>query len=114
TTTAISPDSAAYIHWLEERSMLHQADVVAQSYAGSSIQWHHPYGNPQPRAAVAGASVLTTLADERLWTAFQAIGIQGIHTGPMKLSGGIHDLTYTPSVDGNFDRISFEIRSEEH
>jgi trehalose synthase len=127
STPAISPDSAAYIHWLEERSMLHQADVVAQRYAGSSIQWHHPYGNPQPRTAVSrasvwftaypastiaaspGASVLTTLADERLWNAFQTIGIQGIHTGPMKLSGGVHDLTYTPSIDGNFDRISFQI-----
>src|SRR5690348_2165163 len=127
TAPAISPDSAAYIQWLEDRSMLHQADVVAQRYAGSSLQWQHPYGNPQPHAAVSrasvwftaypastiaaspGASVLTTLADERLWSAFQAIGIQGIHTGPMKLSGGVHDLTYTPSIDGNFDRISFEI-----
>ena len=126
-TPAIAPDSSAYIHWLEDRSMLHQADVVAQRYAGSSSQWHHPYGNPQPREAVSrasvwftaypastiaaspGASVLTTLADERLWSAFQAIGIQGIHTGPMKRSGGIHDLSYTPSIDGNFDRISFEI-----
>jgi trehalose synthase len=124
---AISPDSTAYLHWLEERSMLHQADLVAQRYAGSSAQWQHPYGNPQPHTAVSrasvwftaypastiaespGASVLMTLADERLWSVFQSIGIQGMHTGPMKLSGGIHDLTYTPSVDGNFDRISFEI-----
>jgi len=123
----ISPDSTAYVQWLEERSMLRQADVVARRYAGSSLQWQHPYGNPQPHAAVArasvwftaypastipaspGASVLTTLADGRLWSAFQAIGIQGIHTGPMKRSGGIHDLSYTPSVDGNFDRISFDI-----
>jgi trehalose synthase len=27
----------------------------------------------------------------------------------MKRSGGITDLSYTPSVDGNFDRISFDI-----
>src|SRR5262249_49919330 len=45
----------------------------------------------------------------RLWRAFRAIGIQGIHTGPMKRSGGVRDRTYTPSIDGNFDRISFEI-----
>ena len=120
-------DDTSYIHWLEERSLLHQAQVVARQYSGNSVQWQHPYGKPQPRAAVArasvwftaypastipaspGSSVLATLADERLWQSFQAIGIQGIHTGPMKRSGGIHDLSYTPSVDGNFDRISFEI-----
>jgi len=60
-------------------------------------------------AASPGASVLTTLADERLWRAFEVIGIQGIHTGPMKRSGGVRGRAYTPSVDGNFDRISFEI-----
>jgi trehalose synthase len=120
-------EGPAYIRWLEERSMLHQAQVVAQRYSGSSAQWQHPYGVPQPRAALSRASVwftaypastipaaptasvLTTLADERLWRAFQAIGIQGIHTGPMKRSGGVKDLGYTPSVDGNFDRISLDI-----
>jgi trehalose synthase len=122
-----SADATTYIQWLEERSMLHQAQVLAQRYSGSAVQWHHPYGQPQPRAAVTrasvwftaypastiaaapGTSVLSTLADERLWRAFQAIGIQGIHTGPMKRSGGVRDLAYTPSIDGNFDRISFEI-----
>lgn len=127
---AAPPDSAAtadYVHWLEQRSMLYQAAQLATRYSGSAIQWQHPYGKPQPRAAVSrasvwftaypastivaspGSSVLATLADERLWRCFQAIGIQGIHTGPMKRSGGVQDLAYTPSVDGNFDRISFEI-----
>ena len=110
--------------------MLQQAQALAQRFAGSSAQWQHPYGVPQPRAASAkasvwftaypastiaaapGASVLATLANERLWTAFQAIGIQAIHTGPMKRSGGLNDLAYTPSVDGNFDRISFDIDPE--
>ncbi|HEY3784335.1 MAG TPA: maltose alpha-D-glucosyltransferase [Steroidobacteraceae bacterium] len=129
-STPEQPSSAqgpGYIHWLEQRSMLHQSQELAKRYSGSSSQWQHPYGTPQPRAAVArasvwftaypastiaaapGQSVLTTLADERLWRAFQRIGIQGIHTGPMKRSGGIHDFSYTPSVDGNFDRISFDI-----
>ena len=121
------PDGPAYIRWLEARSMLHQAQLVAQRYAGNSAQWQHPYGIPQPRAitsrssvwftaypastiaAAPGAPVLTTLADERLWRAFQAIGIQGMHTSPMKRSGGVKDLGYTPSIDGNFDRISFDI-----
>src|SRR3569833_2210617 len=130
-TTSVLADEAptdpAYIQWLEQHSMLHQAEALAQHFAGSAAQWQHPYGTPQPRAASAkasvwftaypastvasspGASVLTTLADERLWAAFQAIGIQAIHTGPMKRSGGITGTTYTPSVDGNFDRISFDI-----
>jgi trehalose synthase len=121
------PMESHYIRWLEERSMLYQAQAVARSYSGNSTQWHHAYGVPEPHAAVsrasvwftaypeatitdpAGASVLATLANERLWRAFQAIGIQAIHTGPTKLSGGIRDHSYTPSVDGHFDRISFEI-----
>ena len=124
---AASERASSYIHWLEERSMLQQARVLARHYSGNSIQWQHPYGQPQPHAAVArasvwftaypastiaaspGTSVISTLAEERLWSAFQAIGIQGIHTGPMKRSGGVRDLGYTPSIDGNFDRISFEI-----
>ena len=107
--------------------MLRHAQAVARRYSGNSRQWHHPYGVPEPHAAVsrasvwftaypastiadpAGASVLTTLSNERLWRAFQEIGIQGIHTGPTKLSGGIRGYAYTPSVDGHFDRISFEI-----
>jgi len=123
----ISPDEPGYAQWLEERSMLHQAQALAQRYSGNSAQWQRPYGVPQPRAASArasvwftaypaatipatpGESVLATLADERLWNAFQAIGIQAVHTGPMKRSGGINGQAYTPSVDGNFDRISFEI-----
>jgi trehalose synthase len=128
-TTSIfaAAEDAGYIHWLEEHSMLHQAQALAQRYSGNSAQWQRPYGLPQPRAASTrasvwftaypastiaaspGSSVLATLADERLWSAFQAIGIQAVHTGPMKRSGGISGQTYTPSVDGNFDRISFDI-----
>lgn len=125
--TQPQPADSHYIQWLEARSMLHHAQVVSRSYSGNSRQWHRSYGVPEPHAAVsrasvwftaypaatiadaAGASVLTTLADERLWRAFEAIGIQGIHTGPTKLSGGIEGHSYTPSVDGNFDRISSEI-----
>jgi len=130
TSTVFGDDTSAdpaYIQWLEKRSMLHQAQEWGQNLAGNSAQWQHPYGVPQPRAAshkasvwftaypastvaaTPGASVLATLADERLWSAFQTIGIQAIHTGPMKRSGGISGHDYTPSVDGNFDRISFDI-----
>jgi trehalose synthase len=123
-------ESPAYIQWLEERSMLRQSQALAQRYSGNAAQWQQPYGKPQPHAASSrasvwftaypastiasksGASVLATLADERLWRALQAIGIQGIHTGPMKRSGGVSGLGYTPSIDGNFDRISFDIDSD--
>ena len=126
-TAKESRAESAYVHWLEERSMLHQAQLLARRYSGNSTQWQHPYGVPQPRAASArasvwftaypastisaspGASVLATLADERLWQAFQTIGIQAIHTSPMKRSGGVSGRVYTPSIDGNFDRISFDI-----
>ncbi|HKS00874.1 MAG TPA: maltose alpha-D-glucosyltransferase, partial [Arthrobacter sp.] len=41
-----------------------------------------------------------------LWQAFQNIGIEAVHTGPVKQAGGISGWQLTPSVDGHFDRIS--------
>src|SRR6185312_8245302 len=55
-----STEGSAYIKWLEERSMLHQAQQLAERYAGNPVQWQHPYGTPQPRAATARASVWFT------------------------------------------------------
>lgn len=121
-----SSTDAAYIHWLDEQSMLRQAERLAAKFSGSAAQWQHPYALPQPRAASTrasvwftaypastlsppGASVLKTLADARLWEAFEKIGIQGLHTGPMKRAGGITGREFTPTVDGSFDRISFDI-----
>ena len=115
-----------YIRWLVERSMLHQAEVTARRYSGHGELWQHPYAIPQPRAASAlasvwftayppaqitrpGESVLQSLGDPELWSIFRDIGIKGMHTGPMKRSGGIRGHEYTPTVDGNFDRISSEI-----
>jgi trehalose synthase len=121
---AVSGD--AYIRWLVERSMLHQAERVARRYSGQGQLWQHPYANPQPRAASALASVwftayppshitrpdesvLRSLGDPELWSIFREIGIHGVHTGPMKRSGAIRGREYTPTIDGNFDRISTEI-----
>jgi trehalose synthase len=120
-----APESS-YIHWLVERSMLHQAELVARRYSGQGQLWQHPYANSQPRAASAlasvwftayppshitgpGESVLRSLGDPELWSVFGEIGLTGMHTGPMKRSGGIREREYTPTVDGNFDRISSEI-----
>jgi trehalose synthase len=124
TSDAVSGD--AYIRWLVEHSMLHQGDRVARRYSGTGEQWQHPYAVPQPRAASAlasvwftayppsqitgpGESVLESLGDAKLWRVFSDIGIRAMHTGPMKLAGGLRGREYTPTADGNFDRISSEI-----
>jgi trehalose synthase len=122
-STAAEAQQAA---WLVEHSMLWQAQPLARSAVGTGEMWQHPYALPQPRAAAAlapvwftaypgatltpqGRSVLSVLADEALWKTFQEIGIQGMHTGPMKRAGGLVGRTFTPTVDGYFDRISFDI-----
>src|SRR5437879_12528505 len=84
-----SKKAISYIHWLEQRSMLQQARVLSRHYSGNSIQWQHPYGQPQPHAEVArasvwftaypastiaaspGTSLISSLAEERLWRSFQ-------------------------------------------
>ena len=57
----------------------------------------------------SGESFLAALGDEALWKAFATIGIEAVHTGPVKRAGGIAGWQYTPSVDGHFDRISTQI-----
>src|SRR5262245_34014750 len=115
-----------YVRWLVDHSMLHQADALARRHAGTASLWRHPYARPQPREASArasvwftaypastiappGASVLRTLGDARLWQAFEAIGIHGLHTGPTKRAGGVTGRGFTPTVDGSFDRIAMDI-----
>lgn len=114
------------IAWLRERSMLHQAQQAARRLAGEGEMWRHPYAAPRPRAASAlapvwftaypaatltseGESVLRALGDPVLWRAFGQLGVRAMHTGPMKRAGGLRGRAYTPTIDGNFDRISTEI-----
>lgn len=118
-----------YIQWLVDQSMLHTAKQRAKLYAGQARMWQRPYAQARPRDASAIASVwftaypasivtreegsvLQALGDETLWHALSEIGIQGIHNGPLKLSGGLRGHERTPSVDGNFDRMSFDIDPE--
>lgn len=122
--------NGAYIRWLRNESMLQTAERQARKYAGKAIMWQNPYAKPRPQAALKLSSVwytaypasiitntgrhnsiLTTLGDDKLWQAFQEIGITGMHTGPMKYAGGIDGWKLTPSVDGHFDRISNQIDS---
>lgn len=115
-----------YIKWLEEQSMLYQAGLLSETVSGKDIQWQHPYAEPQTEKIVetasvwftaypcstitaSGESILQTLGSEKLWQTFENIGIQAMHTGPMKKAGGIQGNKYTPTVDGWFDRISLEI-----
>ena len=106
--------------------MLADANEISQQFSGQGSMWQNPYANPNPRGAVETASVwftayplslitrpnesfLKTMADEDMWRAFAEIGIEAIHTGPVKRAGGISGWQQTPSVDGHFDRISTQI-----
>ena len=120
-----TPDKE-YVEWLVGQSMLNAARQRAKTYAGQARLWQRPFALARPRDACAiasvwftaypasiitseGASVLQALGDEKLWQALSAIGVQGIHNGPLKRSGGLRGRELTPTIDGNFDRISFDI-----
>ena len=119
-------DNAAYVSWLLSQSMLADANEISQQFSGQGSMWQNPYATPSPRGAVDTASVwftayplslitrpdesfLKALADEKMWEAFAEIGIEAIHTGPVKRAGGISGWQLTTSVDGHFYRISTEI-----
>ena len=121
-----SSANPAYVKWLEEQSMLHDATRVSRQLAGTHTMWSNPYASPDPRAALARASVwytayplshitepghsfLGSLGSKDLWEAFKQIGIDALHTGPVKVAGGLDGWDQTPSVDGHFDRIAMRI-----
>ena len=123
-----APDARnrVYVEWLRNQSMLGDAKTLTRQLSGQASMWQNPYAHPNPRAAVEKASVwftayplslvtrpsqsfLAALGDADLWTAFQRIGINGIHIGPVKVAGGVTGWDHTPSVDGHFDRISMAI-----
>src|SRR5947208_2531053 len=108
--SAVRPDPPAGpgpdVRWLEERSMLRQAQEAAAGVSGSGEQWRHPYGTPQPLDAVRhasvwlldypgsviprpGQSVIATWADPALWDALRDLGIDLLHTGPVQRAGGV-------------------------
>ncbi|HEY9265769.1 MAG TPA: alpha-amylase family protein, partial [Mycobacterium sp.] len=116
----------AYVEWLRAQSMLADANEISQQFSGQGSMWQNPFATPNPRGAVDTASVwftayplslitrtdesfLKAMANEVMWQAFAEIGIEAIHTGPVKRAGGISGWQYTPSVDGHFDRISTQI-----
>ena len=119
-------ENSTYVEWLVNQSMLHYAKDIARQLSGTGVMWQNPFARPDPRAAVDTASVwftaypislinapgtsfLNTLGDEALWRAFQDIGIEAVHTGPVKQAGGLRGWRGTHTVDGHFDRISTQI-----
>ncbi|GAA2544778.1 maltose alpha-D-glucosyltransferase [Pseudonocardia hydrocarbonoxydans] len=121
-----SGTNPAYVSWLLSQSMLADANEISRQFSGQGTMWQNPFANPGPRQAVETASVwftaypisfitrpgesfLAALADEQLWDAFARIGIEAVHTGPVKRAGGLSGWQATPSVDGHFDRMSTEI-----
>jgi trehalose synthase len=121
-----SPVDRDYVGWLQQESMLARGAAVSAKVAGSPGMSQRPFARSDPRAAIERASVwftaypismitrpeesfLCALADEDLWRTFAAIGVDAVHTGPVKRAGGISGRDVTPSVDGHFDRISTRI-----
>jgi trehalose synthase len=106
--------------------MLADASRIAGQFSGIADVWQSPFAIPNPTAVMGKSSVwftaypismitrpghsfLGTLGDEGLWHMFEAIGINAVHTGPLKRAGGVFGWELTPSVDGHFDRISTQI-----
>ncbi|MFQ5564546.1 MAG: alpha-amylase family glycosyl hydrolase [Parvularculaceae bacterium] len=119
-------EETSYIDWLKSRSMLRTYDGLVKSFAGQAKQWRASFGNPKPNEVLAensvwfaaypdslmgpeGANVLDVLCDKNLYTILSDIGIEAVHTGPMKRSGSIHGYDYGESVDGHFDRMQNDI-----
>ena len=56
--------------------------------------------------------MIGTWADPKFWDTLRDIGIDLLHTDPVERGGGIKGREFTPSIDGLFDRISYEIAPE--
>ncbi len=126
TRGAATADNPTYVDWLVRESMLADAIETSRQLSGYASMWQNSFGTPDPRAAVRtaavwytaypaslvnapGSSFVATLGDAELWKAFASIGIQAVHTGPVKTAGGLDGWEPTPSIDGHFDRISTRI-----
>ena len=109
--------------------MLLKHDSLVKSFAGQSGQWHHAYGLSRPAdflkqgsvwfaaypdalVGESGAKALDILASPQLHQLLSDIGVEAIHTGPMKRSGSISGKKYGQSIDGHFDRIESVVDPE--
>jgi len=116
-----------YVAWLQRESMLQDSISMGAHFSGQGSMWQNPFAKPSPTRAIEaapvwftayplalvtkpGRSFLGTLGDPALWETFEQIGIRALHTGPVKRAGGLLGWEPTPSVDGQFDRISTQAR----
>jgi maltose alpha-D-glucosyltransferase/alpha-amylase len=53
--------------------------------------------------------VIATWSDSAEWDALQSVGIDLLHTDPIERAGGISGTSFTPTIDGWFDRISLDL-----
>jgi trehalose synthase len=114
------------VDWLRERSMLLGGAELSRTLEGTGEQWQHPYGRSQPGAFLdlasvwfnaypaslitrKGESVLETLGDPNFLQALRQVGVEAIHTGPLKRAGSVDNERYGPTVDGYFDRIELAV-----
>ena len=126
TFSQTAPIDQEYIRWLEERSVLFQADQQDEAISGKGVQWREDYGRPEPAGLIdaasvwllyypgsvitsPGKSVIGTWADPRLWTANHDVGIELLRTNPIQRAGGVRGKEFTPTIDGWFDRIGLDI-----
>jgi len=122
-------DDPEYIRFLEEQSMLFQADQEADRISGMGVQWRNDFSQPKPTELVQeasvwllyypasviakeGVSVIGTWADANFWAVNHDVGIDLLHTDPVQRAGGITGETFTPTIDGWFDRISLDLDPE--
>eukprot|EP01128_Nolandella_sp_AFSM9_P011523 TRINITY_DN827_c0_g1_i1.p1 TRINITY_DN827_c0_g1~~TRINITY_DN827_c0_g1_i1.p1 ORF type:complete len:702 (+),score=122.42 TRINITY_DN827_c0_g1_i1:3-2108(+) len=126
TATTSLPPTLEYVEKLVNASLLTQAQKLASSVSAKRATTHRPYSRPQPTEVIEKAgvwftsyppstitteSVLKCYGSEQLWDIFAKIGIQALHTGPMKCAGSLDPVTleHKETCDGYFDRISFDI-----
>lgn len=126
---AESQDSAEYIQFLEQNSMLFRAGLVANPISADGTQWGPEFGTPKPAEArdlasvwlfryplstipMEGSTVIATWADPNFWTTAGDLGIKLLRTNPVQRAGGIEEREFTPTVDGFFDRIGYDIAPE--
>jgi trehalose synthase len=112
-----------------KHAMLQQADETFTAISGSRLPWSGPYLTPQPETLTreaadyltlypraylpsSGESVLGTLAQPKLWDALSQVGFTLVHPLTFERSGRVLGRSVSPSIDGGFDRISYEVEPE--
>ena len=125
---SFAQDSSQYIDFLQQNSMLFQAQQEATTISGEGVQWRNSYNFPLTNDLVNAASVwflyypasvitpsnesvIATWALPQYWDDLANIGITLQHTDPIEQAGGIMETSFTPTTDGWFDRISLNLDS---